>query len=105
MDKYLLWYLLAGTRGGFNRIKIIKALQQQPQNANQLTDLLKMDYKTIRHHLKILTKNHLIVNSQQDKYGSMYFLTYELENNIYLFNEIWEKVNKQATQKKSRNQK
>ena len=95
MDKYLLWHLLAGTRGGINRVRIIKALQDKPRNANQLSEFLKMDYKTIRHHLHILLKNRLIHAPQQDIYGGMYFMTKELELNISLFNEIWEKFNKQ----------
>ncbi len=95
MDNYLLWHLLAGTRGGTNRIKIIKTIQQKPSNAHQLKIILKMDYKTIQHHLKVLTKNRLIYSPQQNKYGGMYFLTHELESNISTFNEIWVKLNKQ----------
>ena len=43
--KYLLGWLIAGTRGGPTRAKIISALQETPQNANQLATLLKMDRK------------------------------------------------------------
>lgn len=102
MDKYLLWYLLAGTRGGINRIKIIKALQDKPQNANQLSEFLKMDYKTIKHHLHILSKNRLVHAPQQDIYGGMYFITQELEINISIYNEILEKLNKQQKVSKSK---
>ncbi|SRR3989344_5761967 len=94
MDKYLLWHLLAGTRGGINRIRIIKTLQEKPQNANQLSESLRMDYKTIRHHLAVLTKNHIISTPQQDRYGGMYFLTSTFEALLPIFNEIWEKLNK-----------
>lgn len=100
MDKYLLWHLLAGTRGGINRMRVIKAVQENPLNANQLAELLGMDYKTIRHHLKVLTKNRLIYNPQQDKYGGMYFLTQELESYLSVFNEIWEKLNKREKVRK-----
>ena len=34
--KYLLGWLIAGTRGGPTRAKIIEALKETPQNANQL---------------------------------------------------------------------
>ncbi|MEM2816137.1 MAG: winged helix-turn-helix domain-containing protein, partial [Candidatus Bathyarchaeia archaeon] len=58
--KYLLGWLIAGTRGGRTRAKIIMALKEAPQNANQLANRLKMDYRTIRHHLEVLEKNRLI---------------------------------------------
>lgn len=35
-----LWYLIAGTRGGANRARIIRLLDAQPRNANQLADEL-----------------------------------------------------------------
>jgi DNA-binding transcriptional ArsR family regulator len=60
--KYLLGWLIAGTRGGATRAKIIETLKETPQNANQLATLLGMDYRTIRHHIKVLGKkqdNHV----------------------------------------------
>jgi len=39
--KYLLGWLIAGTRGGLTRAKIIIALKETPQNANQLATSLK----------------------------------------------------------------
>ena len=55
--KYLLGWLIAGTRGGSTRAKIIMAIRETPQNANQLANSLELDYRTIRHHLKLLEKN------------------------------------------------
>lgn len=89
--KYLLGWLIAGTRGGVTRAKIIKALKETPQNANQLANLLKMDYRTIRHHLKALQKNR-IITSAGDRYGTTYFLSPQMEENYALFEEIWEKI-------------
>jgi len=54
--KYILGWLIAGTRGGPTRAKIIGALKKARQNANQLAILLKMDYKTMRHHLEVWRK-------------------------------------------------
>lgn len=89
--KKLLWYLIAGTKGGYNRAKIIKCIQERPYNANQLSEKLDLDYKTIRHHIKVLEENNIIVSSG-DKYGTMYFLSNEMENNRDIFEEIWRSV-------------
>lgn len=91
--KYLLGWLIAGTRGGPTRAKIILALKETPQNANQLATLLKMDYKTMRHHLEVLEKNK-IITSVGDRYGATYFLSQTLEDNYVLFEEIMKKIGK-----------
>ncbi|MHA1637831.1 MAG: winged helix-turn-helix domain-containing protein [Candidatus Thorarchaeota archaeon] len=86
--KRLLWWLIAGTRGGANRARIISALHERPYNANQLAELLKLDYKTIRHHLSTLTKHEVII-PQGDGYGAVYFLTVMMEDYYDDFNQIW----------------
>jgi len=91
--KYVLGWLIAGTRGGLTRAKIIEALKEMPQNANQLASLLKMDYKTMRHHLEVLEKNRM-VTSVGDRYGATYFLSQTLEDNYSLFEEIVKKIGK-----------
>jgi DNA-binding transcriptional ArsR family regulator len=85
--KYLLGWLIAGTRGGATRTKIIETLKETPQNANQLATQLGMDYRTIRHHLKVLEKNKLITTAGES-YGTTYFLSPLLEENYGLFEEI-----------------
>ena len=89
--KYLLGWLIAGTRGGVTRAKILETLKENPQNANQLANTLKMDYRTIRHHLKILKKNR-IITSAGNGYGTTYFLSPEMEENYGLFEEIMNKI-------------
>jgi predicted transcriptional regulator len=89
--KRLLWYLIAGTKGGFNRARIIKSLQERPYNANQLAEKLNLDYKTIRHHIKVLEDNNIIVSSG-DKYGTLYFISSDMENNLSVFDEIWKRI-------------
>ena len=91
--KYLLGWLIAGTRGGPTRAKIMLALKESPQNANQLATLLKMDYKTMRHHLEVLEKNK-IITSVGDRYGATYFLSQMMEDNYVLFEEIAKKIGK-----------
>ena len=60
----LLWWLITGKRGGVNRARIIKKLKERPYNAHQLSKELDLDYKTIRHHIKILWR--IILLNQQE---------------------------------------
>ena len=90
--KQVLWYILAGTRGGYNRIRIIDAIKDRPYNANQLSEKLDMDYRTIRHHLKVMTDNNILARPRGGSYGSMYFLSGMMENHMGTFEEIRKNV-------------
>ncbi len=89
--KYLLGWLIAGTRGGVTRAELIKTIHETPQNANQIATTLKVDYKTARYHLGVLEKNR-IVTSVGDKYGATYFLSQTMEDNYSVFEEILKKI-------------
>ena len=89
--KYLIGWLIAGTRGGMSRAKIIQTLNETPQNANQLANLLGMDYRTIRHHLQVLEKNR-IITSAGEGYGKTYFLSPIMEENYALFEGVLKKI-------------
>lgn len=89
--KRLLWHLIAGTKGGVNRARIIKCLQKRPYNANRIAEKLNLDYKTVRHHISVLEKNNVIVSSG-DKYGVIYFLSDNMEHNLDIFEEIWKSI-------------
>jgi len=95
----LLYYLLAGTRGGLSRLLILRHLKQTPVNANKLSVDLKLDYKTIQHHLGILEQNALIVSSQKGQYGAVYFISPYLESEFSILDEIWAKVDKSTKEK------
>jgi PAS domain S-box-containing protein len=56
----LLCSLIEGSRGGKTRALILRKLIDRPYNANQLANVLNMDYKTIRHHLDVFIKNEVI---------------------------------------------
>lgn len=90
MDK-VLWWLILGTKGGVNRAKIIKKLNERPYNAHQLTDELDLSYRTIRHHIKIL-EDAKIIRSIGEKYGKMYFLTDDMEQKYKDFEVIWKQI-------------
>lgn len=89
--KKVLWWLILGTRGGINRAKIIKSLNERPYNAHQLAELLNVNYRTIRHHIKILEDSE-VVQSTGEKYGKMYFLSPKMETNYNEFEAVWDQV-------------
>ena len=86
-----LWYVLTGTRGGPNRVRLLRALADRPRNANQLAEDLNLDYKTVRHHLDVLVEND-IVQSSGDDYGAVYLPTDAARDNWDTIEEIIEEV-------------
>ena len=85
--KQLIGWLITGTKGGKTRAQIIKTLKESPQNSNQLATALKVNYKTIRHHISILEKNKLVL-SAGGHYSTAYFLTELMEENYGIFEEM-----------------
>ena len=85
--KKALWYLIAGTRGGENRARIIRELDTRPQNANQLADELDVKYNTVRHHLDMLL-DHDVIEAGEQEYGKLYFLTDRFERHREEFESI-----------------
>jgi DNA-binding MarR family transcriptional regulator len=84
-----LWYLIAGTRGGENRARIIRYLLERPRNPNQLAEELELDYNTVKHHLDML-EEHDVVERSGDDYGALYFVTDRFEHYRETFEEITE---------------
>jgi DNA-binding transcriptional ArsR family regulator len=87
--KNLLWYLIAGTKGGETRGRIIALLFKKPANANKIAESLKLDYKTVRHHLEVLEKNSLITAINKGSYGAVFFPSELLKANRQDFGSIW----------------
>jgi len=92
--KSLLWHLIGGTKGGETRARIINELRERPFNPNQLSENLDLDYKTVTYHLRKLEDNGLVEAGEKD-YGKMYRISERLENKITVFDDIWEKIDKQ----------
>ena len=93
--KNVLYWLLANSLGGLNRGRIIKELFKKPQNANELSKNLSLEYKTVRYHLKVLEENGLIT-SVGGGYGKTYFPSENLEENKVIFSEIWDEIGKKT---------
>lgn len=93
--KNVLYWLLANSLGGFNRGRILEELFNKPQNANELTKNLNLEYKTVRYHLKVLQENGLIV-SVGGGYGKTYFPSENLQEHKQNFDEIWDEIGKKT---------
>ena len=78
---------LTGTRGGLVRLKIIIMLEKSPQNINQISKRLCMDYKTIQHHIRVLEKSGLIKSSSYS-YNNSYALSTLLMSNKDTLKEL-----------------
>jgi len=86
-----LWYLFAGSRGGVNRVRIVRNLHDRPHNANELAEALDVDYNTVTPHLDMLEEHDVVEPSDHD-YGKLYFLTDQFERHEDTFEEIAEEV-------------
>ncbi|MXR50225.1 helix-turn-helix domain-containing protein [Halovenus sp. WSH3] len=87
----VLWQVLAGTRGGPNRARILRALDDRPRNANQLAEDLDLAYKTVRHHLDVLEENDVIESTDRE-YGAIYLPTDRTLNHWETIEDIIEQV-------------
>jgi len=80
MDSFerLLWWLFAGSAGAKTRALVLFNLRDQPKNAQQLSQALHLDYTTVRHHLKVLETNKIVL-AEGEKYGRVYFVSENME--------------------------
>src|SRR5207249_7648385 len=98
MDRRL-WYLIARTRGGINRARILWSLHERPYNANDLATRLALDYKTIRHHLDVLRENDCVMTLGNESYGTLYSLSPRLQVHFEDFLQIWRRIESRLGEK------
>lgn len=65
-------YLVAGTRGGPMRLRVMQLILKQPANAHQVAKALGIDYKTAVYHLEKLVKAGWLSRDAK-RYGELYF--------------------------------
>ena len=85
--------LLLGRKGGKTTMKIIDQLLYRPHNINQLSKILKLDYKTIEYHINIIARFEL-VECNGKSYGALYYPTKKLINNLKDYEQIKNYLNK-----------
>lgn len=90
----VLWYLLASSRGGQTRVRLLRAIERRPRNANQLADELDLDYTTVRHHLDVLMENNVLRRSDNE-YGAIYLFTDQVRSNWETVETILETVDQE----------
>ncbi len=83
----ILWWLFAGSAGADTRTRVLRAIREQPRNAQQLAQALGLDYTTVRHHLRVMEKNGLVTTTG-DRYGRLYFLSGSMESHWDIFEGI-----------------
>jgi predicted transcriptional regulator len=86
----LLWWLFAGSAGASTRKLVLFSIKEEPRNAQQLSIALNLDYTTVRHHLKVLESNRLVLTAG-DKYGRVYFVSDSMESHWDKLLEILQK--------------
>ena len=64
-------------------------------NANKSKVELKVDYKTVWHHIMIW-ENQLITSSKKDTHGALYFLSPYMEAGYSFLEEILAQVGRRA---------
>ncbi len=79
MNKKLLWWIFAVTKGGTVRAKIVKRLRDRPSTTSQLAREFNLTYQDIRYHLRILKEHNLVESSNTSI--AVYFVTDEMERN------------------------
>ncbi|PSQ19389.1 ArsR family transcriptional regulator [Halobacteriales archaeon QS_8_69_26] len=87
----VLWHLLASSRGGPSRVRIVRAIDERPRNANELAEELDLDYTTVRHHLDVLMENNVVERSG-DEYAAVYLFTDQVEGHWDTVEEILDTV-------------
>lgn len=85
--------LLLGRKGGKSSAEIIQLLFNRPYNTNQIANQLDIGYNSVQYHIKILIKNNIVLK-ESNEYGSLIFLTPEMEKKQAEFERLIEKIGK-----------
>ena len=84
-----LYNMILGTNSTKTRILIIDEILKEPHNANQLAKKLKLDYKTIKYHMRVICKHQYATEEKFEKY-TFYYPSDKLIKHIDEYIEIKE---------------
>ena len=92
MDPFgrIMWWLFSSSTGAPTRVRIARALREEPRNAQQLAKSLDLDYMTVRRHLDVL-RNNRMVETSGGPYGQVYFPSGLLEAHWTEFDRMVER--------------
>ena len=79
-----------GSKGGINRVRIVNLINEKPCNAHKISEELKLNYKTVKHHLKLLEETNIITCTKGVRYGALFFISDEMKSNYKIFQKILE---------------
>ena len=89
--------VFTGMSGRYTRLRIICAITEDPMNTLELSEKLNLDYKTIKHNIKVLEKNNLIVR-EGEGYGDIFFPSEIIPSNLptlyYVIRKVEAKLDK-----------
>jgi len=83
--------VFTGMGGRYTRLRIICAITEDPMNTLELSEKLNLDYKTIKHNIKVLEKNNLIVR-EGEGYGDIFFPSEIIPSNLPTLYHVIRKV-------------
>jgi len=89
--KRLFSSVFTGMSGRYTRMRIICAITEEPMNTRELSKKLELDYKTIKHNIKVLESNNLI-DREGEGYGDLFFPSELLSSNLPTLYKIIRKV-------------
>ncbi len=79
--------LILQRKGGLTSLKVMEVILKYPSNINEIADIIKMDYNTVKYHVEILVENNLI-KPNGSTYGCVYESSEDLMENIDIYESV-----------------
>lgn len=92
--------IFTGMQGRYTRLRIIKALTDEPSNVNMLARRLDRDYKTIKRNVCILERSQLVVRAG-DGYGTVFRVGDLLLKNLGALDMVLQRADRRLSRRKA----
>ena len=86
-------FSISGTRGGPVRLEILRLLAKNNMNINQISARLRLDYKTVQHHMRVLEKSGFVGKKMVNN-ENIYMLSALIRSNNEIMKLIWKDIGK-----------